>query len=445
MSDEPIPDLPALPLALADRVDRACDTFEANWRAGRRQPIESLLADATGPERAALLRELLALELELRRTTGERPEPWEYHQQFPADAGLIDAAFGVVPIPETVAESVPLTPPSSHRWRPVSEDDETALPVPDVAGYEILDELGRGGMGVVYKARHRLLNRIVALKMIRAGTHAQPDHRARFRIEAEAVARLRHPNIVQIYDIGEPDGRPFFSLELLEGGSLADRLKGTPQPGRAAAALVATLARAMHAAHQAGIVHRDLKPANVLFDRDGVPKITDFGLAKRLDVERGPHPDRPGHGHAQLHGPRAGPGTSPARSARPPTSTPWAPSSTRCSPAGRRSRARTSLETLRQVVYDEPVPPSRLQPRVPRDLETICLKCLQKEPQKRYASAQELADDLGRYLAGGRSTPAGRPCWERGREVGPAPTGGGHSPGARPGVDRDVGRVLAAA
>ena len=163
-------------------------------------------------------------------------------------------------------------------------------------------------MGVVYKARHRGLNRLVALKMIRGGSQARADHFARFRIEAEAVARLRHPNIIQIYDIGEADGLPFVALELLEGGSLDDRLAGNPQPGRQAAELMVTLARAVHVAHQAGIVHRDLKPTNILFTADGMPKITDFGLAKRLDSDDGQTADRPDHGLAQLHGARAGAG-----------------------------------------------------------------------------------------------------------------------------------------
>src|SRR5262249_14536732 len=158
---------------------------------------------------------------------------------------------------------------------------------PEVDGYDILAELGHGGMGVVYKARQRRLSRLVALKMIRAGSLARPEDRARFRIEAEAVAKLRHPNIIQVYDIGEVGGLPFVALELLEGGGLDAALGGTPQPGRPAATLVATLGRAVHEAHRAGIVHRDLKPSNVLFARDGTPKITDFGLAKSLD-EAGP-------------------------------------------------------------------------------------------------------------------------------------------------------------
>ena len=263
--------------------------------------------------------------------------------------------------------------------------------------FDLLAELGRGGMGVVYKARHRRLNRIVALKMISDGKHASREVRERFLIEAEAVARLPHPNIVQIFEIGEADGRPFVTLELLEGGSLSDRLKGTTQPGRAAAELVVILARAMHAAHQAGIVHRDLKPANVLFDRGGTPKITDFGLAKRLEVEDGhthtgqvmgtPSYMAPEQARGDVHalGPPAdiyalGAILYEMLTGRPPF------------------KGSSAMETLHQVVYDDVLPPSRLQPRLARDLETICLKCLDKEPQKRYSSAAELADDLERYL-----------------------------------------------
>jgi tetratricopeptide (TPR) repeat protein len=270
---------------------------------------------------------------------------------------------------------------------------------PPVADYELLDELGRGGMGVVYRAWQRSLSRPVALKVIRAGAHASPEMLARFRIEAEAVARLQNPNIVQVFDIGEVNGAPFVALELLQGGDLASRLAGTPQPGPQAAELIRTLATAMHAAHQAGIVHRDLKPANILFTRDGVPKIADFGLAKRLEVEEGqtdtgqvvgtPSYMAPEQARGQTRG--IGPAVDvyalgtilyEMLTGRPPF------------------KGTTAVETVRQVIEEEVVPPSRLQQKVSRDVETICLKCLSKEPARRYASAAALADDLGRYLAG---------------------------------------------
>jgi serine/threonine protein kinase len=268
---------------------------------------------------------------------------------------------------------------------------------PAIPGYEILGVLGRGGMGVVYKARHLKLQRLVALKMILAGGHASGEQLSRFRTEAEAVARLQHPNVVQIHEVGELDGLPFFSLEFVEGGSLADRLDGTPWLPRQAAQLVETLARAVHVAHQNGIVHRDLKPANVLLTVDGVPKITDFGLAKKLDATAGPTgtgdvmgtPSYMAPEQAGQHSQPIGPATDvyalgtilyELLTGRPPF------------------KGATPVDTVFQVVHEEPVPPRRLQPKLPRDLETVCLKCLQKEPHKRYASAEALADDLRRFL-----------------------------------------------
>jgi tetratricopeptide (TPR) repeat protein/tRNA A-37 threonylcarbamoyl transferase component Bud32 len=285
--------------------------------------------------------------------------------------------------------------------------------VPDLAQFEILAELGHGGMGVVYKARHRQLNRILALKMIIDGRHAHFIHRARFLIEAEVVARLRHPNIVQIYDFGEAGGCPFVTLELLEGGSLADRLKGTTQPGRAAAGLIATLATAMHAAHEAGIVHRDLKPTNILFDRDGIPKIVDFGIAKRLEVEEGHTRTGQIMGTPSYMAPEQAQGLT--REIVPATDIYALGAILYEMLTGRPPFKGTNpVSTLRQVVDDDLLPPGRIESRIARDLETICMKCLQKEPAKRYGTALELDEDLRRYLENRPIRARRTPLWELG-------------------------------
>jgi WD40 repeat protein len=273
------------------------------------------------------------------------------------------------------------------------------LPLPAIEGYEVLEELGRGGMGVVYRARHLLLKRPCVLKMILAGDYADAPAVARFQAEAEAEARLQHPNIVQIHHVGEVAGRPFLELEYVAGGSLDRRLDGTPWPPRPAAELVAALARGVAEAHRQGIVHRDLKPGNVLLAADGTPKITDFGLAKSLTQDSGltragaivgsPNYMAPeqAEGKAREVGPLAdvyslGAILYELLTGRPPF------------------RGATVLETLAQVKSAEPVPPSRLVPGLPRDVETIALKCLQKEPGKRYDSAAALAEDLRRFLGG---------------------------------------------
>jgi serine/threonine protein kinase/tetratricopeptide (TPR) repeat protein len=283
--------------------------------------------------------------------------------------------------------------------------------LPEIPGYEILTELGRGGMGVVYKARHIKLKRLVALKMLLAGYHARAGQVGRFRAEAEAVARLRHRNIVQVYEVGEHAGLPFFSLEYADGGSLEGKVGNTPVPVRDAAGLVEVLARAMHAAHQHGVVHRDLKPANILLCRkpesppgevssplaDFEPKVTDFGLAKALDEDQGrtipgdvlgtPTYMAPEQAAGQAG--RAGPLADVhglgailyyLLTGRPPF------------------QGASTAEILDQVRGQEPVAPCRLRPGVPRDLETVCLKCLRKDPARRYASAGALADDLRRFL-----------------------------------------------
>jgi len=318
-----------------------------------------------------------------------------------------------------------------------------------VPGYEILGELGRGGMGVVYKARDVRLKRLVALKMILAGVHAGRDQLARFRAEAEAVARLHHPGIVQIYEVGEQNGLPYFSLEYCDGGSLSDRLDGTPMPAKNAALVVEQLAQAIHHAHLAGVVHRDLKPGNVLLleseggigqkDRSGsgtkvraagqtemqnvqkpgstqlqphfrpeelttvcdhyVPKITDFGLAKQLDSEQGNTASGAIMGTPSYMAPEQAEGKSKSVG---PLADVYSLGAIlyECLTGRPPFRAATAMDTIMQVLNDEPVPVRQLNTRVPRDLETICLKCLHKEPARRYDSASSLADDLQRFLTG---------------------------------------------
>jgi serine/threonine-protein kinase len=227
------------------------------------------------------------------------------------------------------AESGPGAPPDgvcplchTHSLPDLAPPAQPAAPQAP-PGYEVLGELGRGGMGVVYKARQDGLDRLVALKMVLAGDYASPEQSARFRKEAEAVARLQHPHIVQVFEVGEHRGMPYFSMEDVAGGSLARRLAGEPLPPAEAARLVATLAAATHHAHQRGALHRDLKPANVLLDADGTPKVTDFGLAKRLDADAGQTPTGAVLGTPSYMAPEQAGGKGGTRSAPPRTCTPW--------------------------------------------------------------------------------------------------------------------------
>ncbi len=266
-----------------------------------------------------------------------------------------------------------------------------------VSGYEVLEELGRGGMGVVFKARQTALKRLVALKMILTGPLADGEQIARFRGEAEALARLKHPNIVEIYEIGEAEGKPYLALELVEGGGLDRKLAGTPMPAREAAGLVETLARALHFAHVHGVIHRDLKPANVLLSADGQPKITDFGLAKVLEADSGVTRTGAVLGTPSYMAPEQAGGDLPAIG---PRTDVYALGATLYEALTGRPpfKGASMLDTLEQVRFAEPASPSRLQMKLPRDLATICLKCLRKAPDQRYQSAMALADDLRRFL-----------------------------------------------
>ena len=294
--------------------------------------------------------------------------------------------------------SVAFAPSTADSIGP-SIDPTTGRPVPHVSGYEILGELGRGGMGVVYKARQKKLNRLVALKMVLSGGHASPDALARFLVEAQAVAALQHPNIVQIYEVGEHDSLPHFSLEFVDGAPLDRALGGKPQKPVDAARLVETLSRAMQFAHDHSILHRDLKPANVLLTSDGVPKITDFGLAKKLEGDSSQTKDGSIMGTPSYMAPEQARGE--LKNLGPSADIYSLGAMLYEMLVGRPPFLGSSpFDTIMQVIKEEPVPPSRLMGKLPVDIETICLKCLQKEPSKRYASANLLAEDCRRFIAG---------------------------------------------
>jgi serine/threonine-protein kinase len=265
--------------------------------------------------------------------------------------------------------------------------------------YDAIEELGRGGMGVVYKARHTKLNRPVALKMILGGSHASAAHQARFLAEARAVARFQHPHIVQLHEIGEHQGLPYFALEFVGGGSLAGRLKGAPLSDKEAAQLVEVLARAVHHAHEHGIVHRDLKPANVLLMPDGTPKIADFGLARFLGADSGGQSADGGVvGTPRYMAPEQAAG----RGEVGPLSDVYGLGAIlyECLTGRPPFVGATRMETLAMVQQEPPDRPRLHNPCVSRSLQAICLRCLAKDPHDRYPSAEALADDLGAYLRG---------------------------------------------
>jgi tetratricopeptide (TPR) repeat protein len=400
-------------MANSERVRALRCDQRRRWQEGERIRVEAYLEqqpDLRSDSEGIL--DLIYNEIVLREEHSESPGLDDYLARFPQFAAQLRLQFEV----HEALEESSLTSVGSG-----SRTEHMAFSGFRVAGYELVEEIGRGGMGVVYRAVQQSLKRPVALKMILAGAHAGPEERARFRTEAEAAARLIHPNIVQIYEVGEQDGCLFLAMELVDGVGLDKHFGGRPAPPRQAAQLVKTVARAMHEAHRRGIVHRDLKPANILLVSGRVvsgewsenarnsplttqhspltPKVADFGLAKLLDGSARHTPTTAFLGTPSYMAPEQALGRG--RDIGPTTDV-YALGAilyellTGAAPF----EGETAAATVELVRSQDPTPPRRRQPSVPRDLEIICLKCLHKEPGKRYASAEALADDLQRFLAG---------------------------------------------
>ena len=398
-------------------LEPICDAFESAWRSDSPPRLEDYLDRVGSEQQERLLRDLCSIEIEQRRSRGEDVTLAELVQRFPAypdSLGYLAEEHPEWDLKPKAADSVEtirtVSPQEDTNVGRRSESTQTAGTIVGSAvlqppsqnsfgDYELLEEIGQGGMGVIYKARQRKLNRIVAVKMIRAGQLATPSDIQRFQSEAEAIGQLEHPQIVPIYEVDEEDGIHFFSMAFVDGEDLAKKLLQGPLPQRQAAQLVYEIARAIHYAHQQGIIHRDLKPANILLTRDGQIRVTDFGLAKQQGAEQGPTVTgdivgTPGYmSPEQATGLREAVGVSSdvyslgailysLLTGRPPF------------------QAATMVETLFQVVNDTPVAPRQVNPAVDRDLETICLKCLEKTDVRRYATAHDLSLELKRFLDG---------------------------------------------
>lgn len=385
-------------LPATSNAEEICDAFENAWRclvvggvrSGEPPSLGDYFASYSGDNPERLLFHLLELEIDYRQRAGEAVERAKYLAEFPDFAPAIDQALSQASPEETIAKGALGTQPNLR----------TGGAAPTQLGpYELLSELGRGGMGIVYRARQRSLNRLVALKLIRSGELAGAEELSRFRREAEAAAALEHPAIVPVYEVGEDQGFVYFSMGLVEGGSLAERVNESALPERQAAEFVELVARGVAYAHQQGVIHRDLKPANILLDKQNQPKITDFGLAKRIQDDK----------ELTTTGQVLGtPAYMPPEQARGDLSQ-IGPASDIYSLgailyrllAGRAPfQAASLVDTLHDVLTAEPLPPRKLVPNLAADLETICLKCLEKQPEKRYPTAAALADDLQRWRNG---------------------------------------------
>ncbi len=431
MSDRPSHNVAGLDIDLARQIDAICRRFEADWRAGQQPRLEDYLDDVPGELCPALRTELAALERELGQSEGPMPGPGAgltTHPEPPtASPALADAptvapeAAGISPLPGLATAAIhedatlpprrdgAVDPPGSpHDLSTAVGPDQTAATASSPSepthiryfgDYEITRELARGGMGVVFEARQMSLNRKVALKMILAGQLAHETDVKRFYTEAEAAANLDHPGIVPIFEVGQHEGQHYFSMGFVEGQSLSQRLTEGPLPPREAAALMTAVADAIDYAHQCGVIHRDLKPGNILLDQKGNPRVTDFGLAKKLEGDSGLTGSGQIMGTPSYMPPEQAGGQ---RAAVGPAADVYALGATLYALITGRPpfQAATAMDTVLQVLSDEPVPPRRLNASIPRDLETICLKCLEKELSRRYASAAALAADLRRFLAG---------------------------------------------
>jgi serine/threonine protein kinase len=426
-----------------DRAEVLLAEQARRWQAGDRCRVEALLGESGRPnldDRALL--DLIYHEAILREYDGDLPVAEEYVRRFPRLAAELRLQFELDRLvrPHSVPVETSVGDGDTGRTG-TSPDSMNGDPrFPSIPGYQIVSALGRGGMGIAFKAWQTSLKRTVALKLLHA--HDDPENQRRFRAEAEAAARLQHSNIVQVFEVNQHRGRPFLAMEYVAGGTLAQKLRGEPQTALDAVRTVETLAEAIHYAHEHGVIHRDLKPANILLTTDfprpmdesrgeledtltfppGSPssagnraptaglKIADFGLAKQVDADTAQTqtgailgtPSYMAPEQARGAGKEVGPATDvyalgailyEMLTGRPPF------------------RAGTVLETLDLVRSEEPVPPRRLVPKTPRDLETICLKCLEKDPAKRYPSASVLAEDLRRFRQGEpiAARPVGRP------------------------------------